>query len=310
VNDSVFHKGEIDVQTRVGVAERIGQVAPRMIRDHMPEQHRKFYTQLPFILVGHLDQSGQVWASILTGAPGFIQSPVNTRLSIAAQPVNGDPLQALFTDAKVGQPARLGLLGIELETRRRNRINGELSRQDDQGFEINVTQTFGNCPKYIQVRDVELIDPSSQPKPTITEFDHFSPEVAAIISNSDTFFVASTNQQAQQGDTISTPDGADVSHRGGQPGFVKVGDDNTLIVPDYVGNSMFNTLGNFSVNPNAGLLFIDFNQGHLITLTGRAEILWDSTDVANYEGAERLWQFTLTNGKVLRHAIPLRARLS
>ena len=63
------------------------------------------------------------------------------------------------------------------------------------------------------------------------------------------------------------------SHRGGPPGFVEVVDDRTLRIPDYVGNSMLNTLGNLTVNPHAGLVVLDFGPNRTLQLTRRAEIL-------------------------------------
>ena len=49
--------------------ERLGR---RVIRDHMPEQHREFFSQLPLLLVGTIDACGRPWASVLAGEPGFL----------------------------------------------------------------------------------------------------------------------------------------------------------------------------------------------------------------------------------------------
>lgn len=65
----------------------------------------------------------------------------------------------------------------------------------------------------------------------------------------------------------------DVSHRGGPSGFVQV-DGDVLTVPDYPGNRYFNTFGNFLENPRAGLLFINFENGDLLHLTGEASVSW------------------------------------
>ncbi|MBD2020206.1 pyridoxamine 5'-phosphate oxidase family protein, partial [Leptolyngbya sp. FACHB-36] len=96
----------------------------------------------------------------------------------------------------------------------------------------------------------------------------------------DTFFIAS----------LHPTHGADASHRGGYPGFVQV-DSERLVFPDYSGNNMFNTLGNLQVNPSAGLLFIDFEQGHTLQLTGSATIVWEPERIATVAGAERLVEF-------------------
>jgi uncharacterized protein len=99
----------------------------------------------------------------------------------------------------------------------------------------------------------------------------------------------------------------DVSHRGGKPGFVRIDDDRTLTIPDFPGNLYFNTFGNLALNPRAGLLFIDFTQGHLLYLTGRAEVIWEGAEISAYAGAERLLRFHLSHGYRVTGSLPLRA---
>ena len=101
--------------------------------------------------------------------------------------------------------------------------------------------------------------------------------------------------------------GADASHRGGNPGFVRIVDAHTLLIPDYAGNTMFLTLGNIQANPRAGLLFVDFASGSLLQLSGTAEIGWDSAETALFAGAERVLRFIVTTAVELRGISPLRA---
>jgi predicted pyridoxine 5'-phosphate oxidase superfamily flavin-nucleotide-binding protein len=105
-----------------------------------------------------------------------------------------------------------------------------------------------------------------------------------MIGRADSFFIASVYSE----DTNDFVQGVDVSHRGGNPGFVLVEDATRLIFPDFAGNKHFNTLGNIVLNPRVGLLFPDFYSGDLLYLTGRAEIIWDGPDVDAFDGAERL----------------------
>jgi uncharacterized protein len=294
---SPFHKGEQEVQTRMGVRDQMEQFGKRVIRDYMPEQHREFYKQLPFVLVGHADKDGWPWASILFSPPGFIQSNEDTSLLINTKPVAGDPLEEALVAG-----TRLGLLGIELASRRRNRLAAHITRTNKEGFELQVDQAFGNCPQYIQTRDLHTIDPSSLPPPNVEDLKQFDESAKNLIMHSDTFFVASYVKN----DSGEASEGADVSHRGGRPGFVRIDDDLTLTIPDYLGNNHFNTFGNFTENAKAGLLFLDFENGHLLSLTGTVEILWDSPDSKYFEGAERLWKFHLDHGRRLTHALPLR----
>ncbi|MDR5671235.1 pyridoxamine 5'-phosphate oxidase family protein, partial [Burkholderia cenocepacia] len=83
----------------------------------------------------------------------------------------------------------------------------------------------------------------------------------------------------------------DVSHRGGKAGFVRIGDDGVLTIPDFAGNLFFATLGNFRVNPRAGIVFADFETGDVLQMTGEAEVDLDSPEIAAFQGAERLWRF-------------------
>lgn len=300
---SPFHRGEQSVQSRLGVREQMERFGQQVIRDHMPEQHRDFFHQLPFILVGHADKAGQPWASILSNPPGFIRSSESQRLEIHAQPLAGDPLA---DNLQAGQ--KLGLLGIELSTRRRNRLNATIvTNPPDKtadAIHLTVDQSFGNCPQYIQAREFNYPEHANQSRPKVEKLTTLDSRAQALIENSDTFFVASFVNQH----TGHPSDGADVSHRGGKPGFVRVDNEQLLTIPDYLGNFHFNTLGNFIENPRAGVLFIDFEHGHLLSLTGRVEILWDSPDTQFFEGAERLWQFHLEAGYFLEHALPMRAK--
>ena len=104
-------------------------------------------------------------------------------------------------------------------------------------------------------------------------------------------------------------EGVDVSHRGGKPGFVRVGVENgasVLTSPDFVGNFSFNTFGNLALNPRAGMLFVDFSSGDVLSLTGEAEVVWDGPELAAFVGAERLLKFRVAEGLLLESACPLR----
>ncbi len=119
-----------------------------------------------------------------------------------------------------------------------------------------------------------------------------------MIAEADTFFVASYVD-------VDGERSVDVSHRGGQAGFVQV-EGNRLTIPDFAGNLHFNTLGNLLLNPRAGLLFIDFNTGDLLQLSGRTEIILDGPQVEAFQGAERLW--TIDVEQVVRRPAALALR--
>lgn len=292
---SPFHSGEIELQRSLGVAERMEQFGRRVIRDQMPEQHRDFFEQLPFVVAGSVDSKGDVWATVLAGEPGFIQSPDPRKLALN---MPYDPSDPAIEGRKEGDA--IGLLGIELHSRRRNRMNGNIGAVSESGFTVEVEHSFGNCPQYIQTRNWHAVSPENRAVPATEQLSALDADARAAILAADTFFVASY---------IDLEDGhrqVDASHRGGKPGFVRIGDDGVLTIPDFAGNLHFNTLGNFLRNPRAGLVFVDFENGDMLHLTGSAEVILDSPDIAAFQGAERLWTFT--PHKIVRRnaAFPLR----
>ena len=294
---SPWHEGERAMQARAGVRERMEVIGTRVIRDHMPDQHRDFFAQLPFLIVGGLDQASQPWASVLAAPPGFAHSPDPRHLRIDVLPADGDPLaQALRPGASIG------LLGIEPHTRRRNRMNGTVERVDGGGFAVEVRQSFGNCPKYIQAREPVFVNgerAAAMPR----RVAHIDAAARRVIEAADTFFIASSHPAAG---SAGVAQGVDVSHRGGRPGFARVAADGSLTVPDFVGNSFFNTLGNIAVNPRAGLLFVDFDSGDLLQLAVTAEVIWDGPELAAFEGAERLLRMRVVSVLHRPAALPLR----
>jgi predicted pyridoxine 5'-phosphate oxidase superfamily flavin-nucleotide-binding protein len=300
---SPFHAGERFAQERAGKREQMEGAGRRVVRAEMPEQHRTFFAQLPFMLMGALDHAGIPWATVMTGSPGFAHAPDPRRLRIDAQLDPDDPLSGAL---EVG--ADIGLLGIELHTRRRNRMNGTISALDAGGMTVDVRQSFGNCPRYIQLRDLEPVASgphTERPVWDTDDTDRLDEPGRAMLAGADTIFIATHYQDGSQPHS----GGADVSHRGGKPGFVRVDEDGrTLTFPDFNGNAYFNTIGNLVSNPRAGLLVIDFASGTLLHVAARAEIIWEGPEVAVYQGAERLVRLHVE--RVVRRpgAMPLRGK--
>ncbi len=277
---SPWHGGEVALQASLGVAERMAIAGRKVIRDHMPDQHRAFFRQLPFIVAGTVDAAGDAWATLLTGKPGFAQSPDPRTLAFSMPRDAADPADAGMNDGDA-----IGLLGIELHSRRRNRMNGSVRRTGTAGFSVIVEHSFGNCPQYIQLRDWQALPEEDVVAAPVQRHDGLDDVARAFIAAADTFFVASYI------DTAAGVRQVDVSHRGGKPGFVRIDGDGGLTIPDFAGNLHFNTLGNFSVNPRAGLTFVDFTSGDMLQMTGEAEVVLDSPEIAAFQGAERLWRF-------------------
>ena len=293
LEDSPFHPGERAVQERLGVGD-IEIWARQVVRDHLPEQHREFHTGLPFLIVAARDDRQRPWATVLSGADGFVSSPDARTLEIVARPVPGDALERTMVPG-----ADLGILGIELATRRRNRVNGRISATDDKGLTFAVQQTFGNCPQYIHARPVSRARRGS---PVARRAHALTGAQRAWIGLADTFFIAS----GYRGDGDSPTFGMDASHRGGMPGFVAVLDDRHIRFPDYAGNNHFNTIGNLVADARIGLLFIDFDRGGLLQLTGTATIDWAPDGGTRFPGARRLIDVEIEAVVEIDNALDLR----
>jgi predicted pyridoxine 5'-phosphate oxidase superfamily flavin-nucleotide-binding protein len=270
-----FHPGELEAQASAG-----GGPPGSGIRGFLLEQQRAFFEALPYVLAGAVDH-GWPAATLFAGPPGFISAPDASTLVIAARLDPEDPAQRSLVP---GSPA--ALLGIDLAARRRNRANGIVAQAAPDGFALEVQQAFGNCPQYIHVRHFKPFPGGAGETKALTRLDR---EDREAIARADTFFVASA---ARTGDPRA---GADISHRGGPPGFVRVEGD-TLTVPDFSGNRYFNTLGNLVSNPRAALLFVDFASGGLLHVQGTTEIVWEGPEVGALDGAERLWRVRVERG--------------
>lgn len=282
-----FHLGERLAQERVGVRTHMAERGAAAIRNWMPDQHRSFFAALPFVLAATTDRDGWPSGTMLEGPPGFVSSPDPRTLHIVTRETD-DPVASHLVEG-----AGVGILGIDPATRRRNRVNGRITRIGCDGVDIAVEQSFGNCAQYIQRREIvaiESVATGARPEPLAS----IDAEATHLIAASDTFFVAS-----------SAGDAVDISHRGGRPGFVRV-DGDLLTIPDFSGNRYFNTLGNFLMSPRAGLLFIDFARGGLLHLSGTVEIVWDAEEVHQFAGAERLWRVQVSRGWRRPNALALR----
>lgn len=263
--DNPFHTGELTAQARAGKSD-VPDWAAGFIRPFMPEQHRDFFTQLPFLVLAGADGQGRHWVTLVDGPDGFIASPDATTLTLSRAADVQDPLSDMFT-----RGGDVGLLGIELATRRRNRMSGHM-RRSGAGFVIDVRQSFGNCPQYIHERSWRRA-PAGDAQPARFS-DALSGEQIARIAAADTLFIGTGHRGAQD----HASNGYDASHRGGEPGFVRVVGPNRLRIPDYAGNNFFNTIGNLLENPAIGLVFVDFETGGLLHLTGQATVDWDAQD--------------------------------
>jgi predicted pyridoxine 5'-phosphate oxidase superfamily flavin-nucleotide-binding protein len=255
---------------------------PRIVSPRIPPGALDFVALQRMVVLGSIDLQGRPWASMLLGSRAFATAADPTTLAIDLDKAAYHPDDPLWRNL-TGDPT-IGSLFIELDTRRRLRVNGTAEVSPGR-LRIAVNEAYPNCPKYVQRRHAKAGDspPWTNPPPARSGTT-LDARQRRWVESADTFFVASAHPQL----------GADVSHRGGHPGFVQVLDPRTLRIPDYPGNSMYNPLGNFLTHPMAGLLFVDFERSTTLQLSGRVEIHWDLKRPADESGGtRRYWSLTI-----------------
>ncbi|MEV2251471.1 pyridoxamine 5'-phosphate oxidase family protein [Streptomyces sp. NPDC050147] len=264
-----YHHGSRAVQDLVGVRELADHVG-RSVGDGIRPVAAAFLEIQPMLVIGGADPAGAVWASLLTGAPGFVRATGPHQIAVAGGLRRADPLASAL--AREGTP--VGTIALDPRTRRRMRLNGR-ARPTPRGLAIEADQVFSNCPKYIQKRQLPVGTMPGRPSAP-RHGVKLTGDQRAFIAEADTFFLATVHAK-----------GADASHRGGRPGFVQVPSPYELTWRDYPGNSMFLSLGNLATDPRAGLLFLDWTTGTTLQLTGTAR-------TTHGDDGSRTLRFTLT----------------
>jgi predicted pyridoxine 5'-phosphate oxidase superfamily flavin-nucleotide-binding protein len=277
----VYHAGSRTVQDQVGVRELADHVG-RSIGAGIKPVAAAFLELQPLLVVGAADPAtSRVWAAPLTGTPGFVRATGPHQMSVTGGLPRTDPLATALATPDVP----VGTIALDPRTRRRMRLNGRL-RPTARGFVVQAERVFANCPKYLQRRETyEVVGGRESGVPR--RGAELTAEQVEFVTSADTFFLATVH-----------PDGADASHRGGNPGFVRVDSPRELSWWDYPGNSMFLTLGNLAADPRAGLLFLDWTTGTTLRLTGEAR--------TEFDAGRRRVRFTLTEAVETPGAVPLR----
>ena len=277
----VFHSGELEIQKRTG-EEKIAELNKNLVSPYIVKGAINFVEKQPMVIVGSRNRENELWASILIGDFGFIEVPKPSTVVFNTEKIVSTTSDIFYRN--ILEDNQIGSLFIELSTRKRLRANGSCAINGPK-IEMSIEQAYPNCPKYIQRR--AIAEPEHFKKTQtedVIEGIPFDDEVLDFIKSADTFFVASA----------ATDGKLDASHRGGNPGFLGIIKNNTIKIPDYPGNSLFNTWGNITQNPNVGLLFIDFEKRETLQLTGHASLLFDQhseDDLLKTKGTGRFWLF-------------------
>lgn len=276
----IFHQGELDIQNRTGEAH-IADRNKVMISNSIIKGVVNFIERQPMVIVGSSNQDNELWASILIGNVGFAKVKDPHTITFDTSHLNSTHTDIFFSN--IDRNNQIGSLFIELDSRRRLRVNGTCKFKDSL-IELSVQHAYPNCPKYIQRRSISMPEYFKETIAHTTEGNDLTESAIDWIKSADTLFVASAGSAGN----------LDVSHRGGNPGFIEIINDSALKIPDYPGNSLFNTFGNILQNPKAGLLFIDFEKRQTLQLTGTTSLLFDQTTETDWrktKGTGRYWLF-------------------
>ncbi|MGQ0845414.1 MAG: pyridoxamine 5'-phosphate oxidase family protein [Sporichthyaceae bacterium] len=256
-----FHPGELLVQQRAGVAEDAARLVGMLGPARLDGRPAAFLGQRILAMLTARDPDGRLWTTPVLGPAGFLRAYAST-LDVHAS--RQGPL------AKIGVGSPAGLIAVHFPTRNRFRVNGVVAESEPFGIRVEVAEAYGNCPSYIQGRSLAIEADTGEPEGPSGSLYALDEAARRLVENADTFFLG----------TVHPERGADTSHKGGQPGFVRVDSDGSLWWPDYEGNNMFNSFGNIVENPEAALLFFDFEDRRALHLSGTAAVEWTEPGVA------------------------------
>lgn len=280
--ENVFHDGQLVVQRIAGEEEIAIQRIP-MVLDTLHTRSIPFIENQVLAFPGSEDTNGHIWLSLIVGERGFIRIPSIKEITFDLSKIVSNQEDIFFENIK-SKPT-VGLLFHEAQRRARYRAWG-MAHINGDTLSFDIRMGYPSCPKHIQREIIELdndskVAPASYQKGTLLgEFEK------TWISGAHTFFIAT---QSKKGDIES-------SHKGGDPGFIEIQENGILRVPDYLGNSMFSTLGNMYQNPKAALLFIDYNKGETLQLSGNAALQFDQNsadDLYKSGNTGRFWTFEI-----------------
>lgn len=237
-------------------------MGPRIYHKVIPESYQDMISPQPHFMASFLGEDGRVWPSAFFAPPGFaLPQHGGRQIQLNAQL---DPRDGAAVNGLVKNGTLMGGVTIDFMSRRRNRFNGQLEL-NGSGNAMKILQAFGNCPKYITRRRLRR---TGQNLGGVTageaqQYQQLSSEDAALLEKTDMMYLGTGHPEH----------GADMNIRGGQAGFMRsLADGQFLAWPDYVGNGFYMSLGNTKLNPQAGVLVVDWDDtGRGLQILGKTE---------------------------------------
>lgn len=281
--EEVFSQGELYVQQLAGEDKIAQKRIPMAINNQLNDFSAEYLEYQLLFNITSIDQDNRVWISMLSGKPNLIKVIDFSTISIDKTLITSPSDDVFYKNIRHNK--NVGLLFLDWETRKRYRLNGRIKEEKDNLI-INIQETYGICHKYIQRRSFKYTNPNTPSIPSSLKGIEIMDIHKLLIENANTFFLGTCGLNKK----------VDASHKGGKPGFVKFINNNTIKIPDYSGNSMFNSLGNIHENPSSGLIFIDYKENKILQLTGRGEIKFNQTnkeDLVHSGNTGRFWLFKI-----------------
>ncbi|KAH6696810.1 hypothetical protein F5X68DRAFT_126266 [Plectosphaerella plurivora] len=309
-----WHQGELEMHRKLEVPTQLHNPT----YPGLPPSYGSRVTESPILAVGTLDDQGQPWTTLWGGERGFARPIAQGVVGVRTGVDLGDPVLAALFDNKIEKDVvarpedpELGrvfaALSIDLESRDRVKLAGRFvagavtETFEEGGGEVQmalaVTESLGNCPKYLNKRPVE----PRTPKPGTVETGlPLSLAALEVVEQADMFFLSTTN-----GNTMDT------NHRGGSRGFMRVlhHEDGTvdLVYPEFSGNRLYQSLGNLQVNPKVGIAIPNFQTSDILYVTGTAAILVGE-DAAKFIARTNIAvKITLSNAIFAPGGLPFRS---
>ncbi len=276
----IFHEGQLAVQ-RITGEEEIANMRIPMIKDSLHPRSIPFLENQVLAFLGSEDKNENIWLSLVAGERGFISVPTLNEIKFDISKIRSN-MDDIFFRNIITKPT-VGMLFHEAARRARYRAWGK-AKQEGNELNFEIRMGYPSCPKHIQREIIELPEDNLALSSKIENGTTLSQLEKDWISKTHTFFVAT---QTKAGDI-------EASHRGGDPGFIEILETGSLRIPDYIGNSMYSTLGNIYENPKAALLFVDYVKGEILQLSGKAELQFNQEskeDLYKSGDTGRFWTF-------------------
>ena len=320
-----WHEGEIAFKERVHMGGYDNPTTP-----FLAARYANWIQQYPLMAIGTVDDNDRPWCTLwgsdqLPIAQPVAQSIMGVRTTVDA---SFDPVvQAIYQGKDDGEVFRaegrgrlMSGLSIHLEERARVKLAGQIiagaltaneslddsdagvGKSGELQLVVNIDQSLGNCPKYINKKHIIAHTPSPR---LSSSSPHLSQKAIDVVHQADLLFIASVHKHEDM----------DCNIRGGPQGFIRVlqpddeDEPSTIVWPEYSGNNLYQTLGNLESTPQAGLVIPNFETGDVLYVTGTTETLVGAAAGKVIAKSNLAVSLKITSAIFVENGLPFRGQL-